>query len=49
MAQVNTAAITYKSSEKTPGMVAFQPPRMLCYGRGLHFAEAENTAFMSVG
>lgn len=31
MAQVNTAAITYKSSGKIPALVAFQPQKMQCY------------------
>jgi len=30
MAQVNTAAITYKSSGKIPALVVFQPQKMQC-------------------
>jgi hypothetical protein len=31
MAQVNIAAITYKSSGKIPAVVVFQPQKMQCY------------------
>lgn len=31
MAQVNTAAITYKSSGKIPAVIVFQPQKMQCY------------------
>jgi len=50
MAQVNTAAITYKSSGKIPAAVVFQPQKMQCYAvcRGLNFTAIENAVYMPV-
>jgi hypothetical protein len=50
MVQVNTAAITYKSSGKNTsrGSIATTENVVSCYFRGFNFAAAENIVFTSV-